>query len=77
MIRNFRCHLHTIGNHYAKYEHLLMTDFSICELDRCLQGRTKVVMVGTMGQFFFKPEKNLEFFRLKNCPIDAYPGKLE
>ena len=26
---------------------------------------------------FFKPEKNLEFFRLKNCPIDDYPGKLE
>ena len=26
---------------------------------------------------FFKPEKNLEFFRLKNDPIDAYPGKLE
>ena len=30
-----------------------------------------------MGQFFFEPEKNLEFLRLKNCPIDAYPGKLE
>ena len=29
------------------------------------------------GAIFFKPEKNLEFFRLKNCPIDAYPGKLE
>ena len=26
---------------------------------------------------FFKPEKNLEFFRLKNGPRDAYPGKLE
>ena len=26
---------------------------------------------------FFKPEKNLEFFRLKNGPIDDYPGKLE
>ena len=39
--------------------------------------KSRVVMVGTMGQFFFKPEKNLEFFRLKNCPIDAYPGKLE
>ena len=36
-----------------------------------------VVMDGTMGSFFFKPEKNLEFFRLKNDPIDAYPGKLE
>ena len=34
-------------------------------------------MGGTMGSFFFKPEKNLEFFRLKNDPIDAYPGKLE
>ena len=34
-------------------------------------------MVGTMGQFFFKPEKNLEFFRQKNWPIDAIPGKLE
>ena len=35
-----------------------------------------VVMDGTMGSFF-KPEKNLEFFRLKNDPIDAYPGKHE
>ena len=26
---------------------------------------------------FFKPEKNLDFFRLKNGPIDDYPGKLE
>ena len=32
-------------------------------------------MDGTMGQFF-KPEKNLEFFRLKNWPIDAYPNIL-
>ena len=29
------------------------------------------------GVIFFKPEKNLEFFRLKNDPIDGYPGKLE
>ena len=29
------------------------------------------------GAIFFKPEKNLEFFRLKNCPRDDYPGKLE
>ena len=29
------------------------------------------------GPIFFKPEKNLEFFRLKNGSIDAYPGKLE
>ena len=29
------------------------------------------------GVIFFKPEKNFEFFRLKNDPIDAYPGKLE
>ena len=29
-----------------------------------------------MGQVF-KPEKNLEFFRQKNWPIDGYPGKLE
>ena len=29
------------------------------------------------GPIFFKPEKNLEFFRQKNWPIDAYPGKLE
>ena len=36
-----------------------------------------VVMGGTMAQFFFKPEKNLEFFRLKICAIDANPGKLE
>ena len=26
---------------------------------------------------FFKPEKNLEFFRLKNGSIDDYPGRLE
>ena len=39
--------------------------------------RLLVVMDVTMGHFFFKPEKNLEFFRLKNCPIDDYPGKLE
>ena len=37
----------------------------------------KVVMGGTMAQFFFKPEKNLEFFRLKICAIDTTPGKLE
>ena len=30
-----------------------------------------------MGSKFFKPEKNLEFFRLNFEPIDAYPGKLE
>ena len=36
-----------------------------------------VVMVGTLAQIFFKPEKNLEFFRLKICARDAYPGKLE
>ena len=37
-----------------------------------------VVMGGTIiWGHFFKPEKNLEFFRLKNDPIDAYPGKLE
>ena len=29
------------------------------------------------GVIFFKPEKNLEFFRLKNDPIDDYPGRLE
>ena len=29
------------------------------------------------GPIFFKPEKNLEFFRLKNGAIDGYPGKLE
>ena len=34
-------------------------------------------MGGTLAQFFFKPEKNLEFFRLKICARDAYPGKLE
>ena len=38
--------------------------------------RAVVVMDGTLGPFF-KPEKNLEFFRLKNGPRDAYPGKLE
>ena len=29
------------------------------------------------GTIFFKPEKNLEFFRLKICARDAVPGKLE
>ena len=30
------------------------------------------------GLKIFKPEKNLEFFRLKNFEaIDAYPGRLE
>ena len=29
------------------------------------------------GPIFFKPEKNLEFFGLKNWPRDVYPGKLE
>ena len=29
------------------------------------------------GTNFFKPEKNLEFFRLKICARDAVPGKLE
>ena len=29
------------------------------------------------GVIFLKPEKNLEFFRLKNDPIDDYPGRLE
>ena len=38
---------------------------------------SKVVMGGTLAQIFFKPEKNLEFFRLKICARDAYPGKLE
>ena len=42
----------------------------------CVSAITIVVMDGTMGHFF-KLEKNLEFFRLKKCPIDAYPGKLE
>ena len=37
---------------------------------------TLVVMDGTLGQFF-KPEKNLDFFRLKHWHRDAYPGKLE
>ena len=31
----------------------------------------------TLWGNFFKPEKNLELFRLKNCPIDVYPGRLE
>ena len=32
---------------------------------------------GHSGVIFFKPEKNLEFFRLKNDPRDAAPGRLE
>ena len=38
---------------------------------------TLVVMGVTMAQIFFKPEKNLEFFRLKICAIDDSPGRLE
>ena len=35
-------------------------------------------MGGTLASKFFKPEKNLEFFRLKNFEaIDATPGRLE
>ena len=37
----------------------------------------EVVMGATLAQFFFKPEKNLEFFRLKICARDGYPGRLE
>ena len=36
-----------------------------------------VVMGSTLAQIFFKPEKNLEFFRLKICARDGYPGRLE
>ena len=36
-----------------------------------------VVMDATLAQIFFKPEKNLEFFRLKICARDDYPGRLE
>ena len=32
---------------------------------------------GHSGVIFFKPEKNLEFFRLKNDLRDAAPGRLE
>ena len=32
---------------------------------------------GHSGTKFFKPEKNLEFFRLKICARDDSPGKLE
>ena len=39
--------------------------------------RVSLVMGGTMGTRTFNPEKNLVFFRLKNDPIDAVPGKLE
>ena len=34
-------------------------------------------MGGALWGHFFKPEKNLEFFRLKNDPRDAAPGRLE
>ena len=34
-----------------------------------------VVMDATLGQFF-KPEKNLEFFRQKNWSIDGRPVSL-
>ena len=47
-------------------------------VDLCFGRHGVLVVMGvTLGQFFFKPEKNLEFFRLKNCPRDDYPGKLE
>ena len=32
---------------------------------------------GHSGVIFFKPEKNLDFFRLKNDPRDAAPGRLK
>ena len=32
----------------------------------CKRARASVVMGVTLAQIFFKPEKNLEFFRLKN-----------
>ena len=38
---------------------------------------TAVVMGATLAQIFFKPEKILEFFRLKICARDDHPGKLE
>ena len=38
---------------------------------------TSVVMGDTLAQILFKPEKNLEFFRLKICARDVYPGRLE
>ena len=34
-------------------------------------------MGGTLAPFFFKPEKNLEFFRLKKWGHRGHPGKLE
>ena len=37
---------------------------------------TIVVIGGTLAPFF-KPEKNLDFFRLKKRAIDASPGRLE
>ena len=59
--------------------------YIVCLHDRYLQKvwnginrlGTLVVMGGTLAQIFFKPEKNLEFFRLKICARDAAPGKLE
>ena len=36
-----------------------------------------IVVIGALWGHFFKPEKNLEFFRLKNDPRDAAPGRLE
>ena len=49
----------------------------IATLSRRLGKPSAVVMDVTLGSFFFKPEKNLEFFRLKNDPRDDYPGRLE
>ena len=58
--------------HFALYPHIC-----ICQVHIMLKIEVKVVMGGTLAQIFFKPEKNLEFFRLKICARDAYPGKLE
>ena len=43
-----------------------------------LVAESLVVMDATMDPKFFKPEKNLEFFRLKKIWVHSgYPGRLE
>ena len=55
---------------------------TVCKVLKIFQyGKYLVAYVSSngchYGVIFFKPEKNLEFFRLKNDPIDGYPGRLE
>ena len=65
----------TIGGKIVDLEGHLFLD--LFEQSRLLVNSVSISNGWHYGTNFFKPEKNLEFFRLKICAIDAYPGKLE